>query len=232
MSNFVWPSLSLKGWSDYRRGCKPPLYQAPTNRVLKARKTLVALTGLPFGGIHIPGANTPVCVLVAPSGLLSRTRPYRNPINSCIRSRISRILQIFVCPKETSGHCFADHWGGNHGRLDLPISHIVCPFRTSIRVIRAECGAETHSASPSTHWYPLNLGYPWSANPFSSFSSFRLFSELLWVRMDFPHAVRFSAGIGPAHFPAARHGYWCQCRCHFHPTFNVVAPLKISQNII
>ena len=21
-------------------------------------------------------------------------------------------------PKETSGHYFADHWGGNHGRLD------------------------------------------------------------------------------------------------------------------
>ena len=25
----------------------------------------------------------------------------------------------------------------------------------------------------------------------------------IWVRMDFPHEVRFSAGIGPAHFPAA-----------------------------
>ncbi len=24
-----------------------------------------------------------------------------------------------------------------------------------------------------------------------------------WVRTDFPHEVRFSAGIGPAHFPAA-----------------------------
>ena len=28
-----------------------------------------------------------------------------------------------ACPKETSGHCFADHWGGNHGRLALIISH-------------------------------------------------------------------------------------------------------------
>ncbi len=28
-----------------------------------------------------------------------------------------------ACPKETSGHCFADHWGGNHGRLAHLISH-------------------------------------------------------------------------------------------------------------
>ena len=41
-------------------------------------------------------------------------------------------------------------------------------IRTSIRVIRAECGEETHSASPSTHRYPFNLGYPWSANLFYS----------------------------------------------------------------
>ena len=26
--------------------------------------------------------------------------------------------------------------------------------------------------------------------------------ERPWGRMDFPHEVRFSAGIGPAHFPA------------------------------
>ena len=39
-------------------------------------------------------------------------------------------------------------------------------IRTSIRVIRAECGEETHSASPSTHKSPLNPCYPWSANPF------------------------------------------------------------------
>ena len=147
MSNFVWPSLSLKGRSDYRRGCKPPLYQAPTNRVLKARKTLVALTGLPFGGIHIPGANTPVCVLVAPSGLLSRTRPYRNPINSCIRSRISRILQIFVCPKETSGHCFADHWGGNHGRLAL-LYLTLCALSGRASVLSALSAAQKRTQPP------------------------------------------------------------------------------------
>ena len=39
-----------------------------------------------------------------------------------IRSRISRI-GFSTCPKETSGHCFADHWDGNHGRLALLISH-------------------------------------------------------------------------------------------------------------
>ena len=27
-------------------------------------------------------------------------------------------------------------------------------------------------------------------------------------------------------------GHWAEVVCHFHPTFNVVAPLKISQNII
>ena len=37
--------------------------------------------------------------------------------------------------------------------------------------------------------------------PFRLF--FREFSELLRARMDFPHEVRFFAGIGPAHFPAA-----------------------------
>ena len=38
------------------------------------------------------------------------------------------------------------------------------------------------------------------------FRPFRLFfvnfRNYFWVRMDFPHEVRFSAGIGPAHFPA------------------------------
>ena len=29
-------------------------------------------------------------------------------------------------------------------------------------------------------------------------------------RMDFPHEVRFSAGIGPAHFPAAFRMLLCQ----------------------
>ena len=38
---------------------------------------------------------------------------------------------------------------------------------------------------------------------FSSFSSFfREFSDSYWGRMDFLHEVQFSAGIGPAHFPA------------------------------
>ncbi len=99
--------------------------------------------------------------------------------------------------------------------------------------------------------------------------------------MDFPHEVRFFAGIGPAHFPAEttrplgqgclpfspyfeccryaqnltkynlkifqvriarfyirflkdfeRSDHWAEVVCHFHPTFNIVAPLKISQNII
>ena len=71
--------------------------------------------------------------------------------------------------------------------------------------------------------------------PFLIFRPFRFFvffRNYNGSRMDFPHEVRFSAGIGPAHFPAARHGYWCQCRCHFHLTFNVVAALKISQNKI
>ena len=39
-------------------------------------------------------------------------------------------------------------------------------IRTRIRAIRAECGEETHSASPSTHRSPFNPGYPWSANLF------------------------------------------------------------------
>ena len=33
-------------------------------------------------------------------------------------------------------------------------------IRTGIRVIRAECGEVTHSASPLAHRYPLNLSYP------------------------------------------------------------------------
>ena len=52
----------------------------------------------------------------------------------------------------------------------LWVPWVLCALvRTSIRVIRAECGEETHSVSPSTHSYPFNLGYPWSANPFSLF---------------------------------------------------------------
>ena len=49
----------------------------------------------------------------------------------------------------------------------LWVPWVLCALiRTSIRAIRAECGEETHSASPSTHRFPFNLGYPWSANKF------------------------------------------------------------------
>jgi hypothetical protein len=63
-------ALSLKGCQDYRRGCKPPLYQPPTNRVLKARKIFRPSRASVYVGCPIPGANAPVCVLLAPSGLL------------------------------------------------------------------------------------------------------------------------------------------------------------------
>ena len=47
----------------------------------------------------------------------------------------------------------------------LWVPWVLCALiRTRIRAIRAECGEETHSASPSTNWLPLNLGYPWSSN--------------------------------------------------------------------
>ena len=38
-------SISLKGWEEYRWGCKPPLDRAQTIGVLKARKTIFR----PFG---------------------------------------------------------------------------------------------------------------------------------------------------------------------------------------
>ena len=133
------PYLSLKGWKDYRRGWsdrreQAPVIPGPNKRSAEGTKDhLVALTGLPYVGYPSPGANTPVCNLLAPSGLY---RNLWNPWNLCAL------------------------------------------IRTSIRAIRAECGEVTHSASPSTHRYPYNPDYPWSANPFSSLSSFRLFSEL------------------------------------------------------
>ena len=37
---------------------------------------------------------------------------------------------------------------------------------------------------------------------FRPFRLFVFFRNYFWGRMDFPHEVRFSAGIGPAHFPA------------------------------
>ena len=169
---------------------------------------------------------------------------------SCIRSRISRILLIFGLSK-------GDQWSllrrplGRKPRTPWPsyISHrthrhisfvttlsvssvsSVCPFRTSIRVIRAECGAETHSASSLTHRYPFNLGYPWSANPFSSFSSFRLFSELPWG----PDGFSARSAIFCRYWTCTFSGSQARLLMpvpHFHPTFNVVATLKISQNII
>ena len=131
--------------------------------------------------------------------------------NGFIRSRISRILQIFGLSKGDQWSLLRRPLGGNHGRLDHLISHthlsslttnlsnphesfilvpntpirvdssdswfqyllwhrpflwvlrVLCALiRTCIRAIRAECGEETHSASPSTHRYPFNLGYPWS----------------------------------------------------------------------
>ena len=87
------------------------------------------------------------------------------------------------------GYCLDHIYSCRFERFVVSITTLTPPFlwfpwnlraliRTSIRVIRAECGEVTHSASPSTHRYPYNPDYPWSAKPFSSLSSFRPFSEL------------------------------------------------------
>ena len=45
-------------------------------------------------------------------------------------------------------------------KICVNLCHHCALIRTSIRVIRAECGEETHSASSSTHQSPLNPDYP------------------------------------------------------------------------
>ncbi len=95
----------------------------------------------------------------------------------------------------------------------------LCAFiRTRIRAIRAECGEETHSASLSTHWYPLNPGYPWSTNPFFVlFVFFREFSELLLGPDGFSAHLRNFLQVLDLHiFRQKQPGHWAEVVCHFH----------------
>ena len=79
------------------------------------------------------------------------------------------------------------------------------PYRASV------CGGTHHRGltSPSVIFSPLWGYYILSRSlfrPIPLFRAFRLFfvnfRNYIWGRMDFPHEVRFFAGIGPAHFPA------------------------------
>ena len=143
-------------------------------------------------------------------------------------------------------------------------------IRTRIRAIRAECGEETHSASPSTHRSPFNPGYPWSANLFfvilvnsfyscengrvSRFNSGDLAgkcaasnrqqkialraenncSSLImfgsgWIFCAF---AQFSAGIGPAHFPAETTRLLSRGCLPFSPKIRYKISLDFSNYII
>ena len=159
------------------------------NGFIRSRLLRMRIFGLPKGDQW--------SLLRRPLGRKPRTPcPYKSHTELTERTDISILTPLFFC--EFCEFCvpllIISHRTEGTESTEISIWHhpflwvqwVLCALiRTRIRVIRAECGEETHSASPSTHWSPLNPGYPWSTNLFSSFSSFRPFSELLWCRMDF-----------------------------------------------
>ena len=65
--------------------------------------------------------------------------------------------------------------------------------------------AETWPENVLPQWQQKMSSAENICSSFHIFVFFRLsafFRNFFWVRMDFPHEVRFYAGIGPAHFPA------------------------------
>ncbi len=110
---FVLPSISLKGWKDYRRGWsdrreQAPVIPGPNKMSAEGTKDLSPLQGFRMWWYPSPGANTPVCNLHAPSGLLYRSDHTENPCNPF--NHLALITFLFLVKMAASLGSILETW--------------------------------------------------------------------------------------------------------------------------